>query len=184
MINKNLNKIGIWTAIISFVVGTILLVLYYFSDSEIVAIVSVFYIIAAGVINFVILLALLIKSRKDSENRKKYFKTAGLILINIPIVLVYLYFIIGLSDTMRITFVNKTGKQIEDIEITGCEYEKINELKNNQSKTVWIDITGDCSITVKYKIEDKIKKETVFEYVTTSMGKKATYRIGKDKPID
>ena len=47
---------------------------------------------------------------------------------------------------MRITFTNSTQNKLTDIKIVGCETEYISELKPNESKTVWVEITGDCSI--------------------------------------
>ena len=85
---------------------------------------------------------------------------------------------------MRITFINSTDNLLTDINIVGCEDEHISELKPNESKTVWVGITGDCSISLEYLENGKLKKETVAGYVTSGMGQKIKHEIdGKDKDI-
>ena len=85
---------------------------------------------------------------------------------------------------MRITFTNSTQNKLSDIKIIGCETEYISELKPNESKTVWVGITGDCYITLEYLENGILKKETVAGYVTNGMGQKMKHKIdGKDKDI-
>jgi hypothetical protein len=80
---------------------------------------------------------------------------------------------------MRITIENATGNDIKNVEMIGCENEELNILKNGESKTVWIDINGDCSISMSYTdVIGKIHNETVVGYVTSGMGKKITYNVG------
>ena len=85
---------------------------------------------------------------------------------------------------MRITFTNSTQNKLTDIKIVGCETEHISELEPNESKTVWVGITGDCSITLEYLENGEQKKEMVAGYVTNGMGQKMKHKIdGKDKDI-
>lgn len=85
---------------------------------------------------------------------------------------------------MRITFTNSTQHKLTNINIIGCETKHISELEPNESKTVWVGITGDCSISIKYSENGTSKKETVASYVTGWMGQKIRHKIdGKDKDI-
>lgn len=85
---------------------------------------------------------------------------------------------------MRITFTNDTGTQLTDINIVGCGGGQIDKLGNGESKTVWVAITGDCSIYLDYLSNGQRKGETVAGYVTSSMGQKVNHKIdGKDKDI-
>jgi hypothetical protein len=85
---------------------------------------------------------------------------------------------------MRITFTKSTDKKLTDINILGCKTQYISELKPNESKTIWVGITGDCSITLEYLENGKLKKETVAGYVTNGMGQKMKHKIdGKNKDI-
>ncbi|SHF79141.1 hypothetical protein SAMN05444396_101411 [Flavobacterium segetis] len=85
---------------------------------------------------------------------------------------------------MRITFTNSTQTTLTDINIVGCGGGHIDKLKVGESKTVWVDITGDCSIDINYLSNGQRKEETVAGYVTSSMGEKVNHKIdGKDKDI-
>ncbi|GAB3025596.1 hypothetical protein GCM10027051_32940 [Niabella terrae] len=85
---------------------------------------------------------------------------------------------------MRITFTNDTGTELTDIKIVGCGGGHIDKLEKGESKTVWVKITGDCSIYLDYLSNGQRNKETVAGYVTSSMGQKINHKIdGKDKDI-
>ena len=50
-----INKIGVYTALVSFLIGTLLLVIFYFTYSSIIAYYGLIFIIIVGIINLVIL---------------------------------------------------------------------------------------------------------------------------------
>lgn len=101
-------------------------------------------------------------------------------LLNIPVAIFYFGVGIYFADIMRITIENTSGNDIKNIEIDGCENQKLSLLKNGASKTVWIDITGDCSISMTYlDANETTQNETVIGYVTSGMGQKFTYHIGQ-----
>ena len=105
-------------------------------------------------------------------------------LINIPIRVVYCWFAIILTDTLRITFKNETGDEISDIRIVGCGGRHIGTLQQNGKQTVQIKIIGDCSISVNYLSKGMRKNETVAGYVTNGMGEILRYNIdGKEQEI-
>ena len=105
-------------------------------------------------------------------------------LINLPIMFLFIWFSLVLIGNMRITFTNSTQNKLTDIKIVGCETEYISELKPNESKTVWVEITGDCSINLEYLENEELKKEMVSGYVTSGMGQKIKHKFdGKDKDI-
>lgn len=176
--------LGKWTALISLIIGTLIFGLYFFTSNGELLFIGYGYIILAGIVNLIVLLTILAKSSSDTANRKKLLKTSGLMLINIPIMLVFMYVAMILIGTMRITFTNSTQNTLTNINIIGCETKHIDELKPNESKTVWVGITGDCSINLEYLENGKIKKETVVGYVTSGGGQKLKHKIdGKDKDI-
>lgn len=184
MTSKKHITLGKWIALISFIIGTLIFGLYFFTSNGELLFIGYGFVILAGIVNLIILLAILIKSTSDSANRKKLLKTGGLMLINIPILFIFIYGTMFLLGHMRITFTNSTQNTLTDINIIGCETKHIAELKPNESKTVWVGITGDCSINLKYLESEKIKKETVLGYVTGGGGRKLEHKIdGKDKDI-
>jgi hypothetical protein len=85
-----------------------------------------------------------------------------------------------LLNTMRITFTNSTQTTLSNIHIHGCGSGYIEKLDIGQRKTVWIDITGDCSINIDYLFKGQTKKEIIADYVTTFMGQKINYKIRQE----
>ena len=105
-------------------------------------------------------------------------------LLNIPVMIAYCWVAIFLLNTLRITFTNNIGAEITDINIIGCGGGHIDKLKIGESETVWVAITGDCSISINYLSDGQRKEEAVTGYVTSSMGQKVTHKIdGQDKHI-
>lgn len=177
-------KLGRLTALISFLLGTIIFGLYFLTSSFELLFVGYGFIALTGLINIVILILILTRAGKDKENRNRLLKTSRLMIINIPVLLIYCWVAIILIGTMRITFTNNTETILTDINIVGCGGGHIDKLEKGKSKTVWVTITGDCSISIDYISNGERKGETVASYVTTSMGQKMKHKIdGVDKDI-
>ena len=158
-------KLGRQTALISFLLGTVIFGLYFLTSSFELLFVGYGFIALTGLINIGILISILLKANKDIENRKKLLTTSGLMLLNIPLMLFYCWVAIVLLDTMRITFTNSTQTTLSSINIVGCGGGHIDQLEAGQSKTVWVDITGDCSINIDYLSNGQQKNESVAGYV-------------------
>ena len=177
-------KLGKKTLIISFIIGILIFGLYFHTSSFKFISIGLGFIFIAGIVNIVILFSILAKSESDPKNRRGLRKTAGLMLINLPITIIFIWLAMILIGNMRITFINSTPNTLTDINIIGCEMKHIPELEPNESETVWIGITGDCSITLEYLENGKLKRETVATYVTSGMGQKANHKIdGENKDL-
>lgn len=175
---KLYDRLGQLTALITFVIPTVIFAVYCFTGDLHYGFVGYFYFLLAVPINLIILIILGIKSSK-TENPSRIKNGTRLMLINIPVAA--LYFSIGLYFTgvMRITIKNNTGNDIKNIKVFGCESSEFEILKNGDSETVWIDINGDCSISMSYlDSKGEIQNETVVGYVTGGMGTTYTYRVG------
>ena len=175
--NKHI-KTGKLTALISFLIGTAIFGLYFLTSAAELLFFGYGFILLTGLINLIILGTILTAAYKDNTNRKKLLLTSGLMLLNIPVMLVYVSIAFMLLDTMRITFTNSTQTTLTDINIVGCGGGHIDKLEVGQSKTVWVDITGDCSIDLDYLSDGQRKTEGVAGYVTASMGQKMKHNIG------
>jgi len=173
-------KIGKLTAIISFLIGTTLFLLYYFTTNENLFLIGFFYIIFSGIINLGVLLWLSTKSTNDLDLKKGLSQAKKLILLNIPIAIAYFIGIMTLLSYMRITFINNTNSEISNIRIIGCEEREISKILPNERITKWISINGDCSISIKYNNNGIEKEEIVAHYVSGLMGQRYQYRIGED----
>jgi len=182
MDSSKLILTGKTTAFISFIGGTFILMLFYFTCSEVIGRWGLRYTAIAGSINLIILGMLAYQAYRDKSNRAKIFKICGLMSLNIPIVLFYCWFALVLLDTMRITFINTTTAQLNDIKIYGCEEKHIQQLLPRQSRTVWISIPGDCAISIEYFINGQTKTEDVSGYTSKGSGKIMTYKIGTNQP--
>lgn len=171
-------KLGRQTALISFLLGTGIFGLYVLNSSFGLLFLGYGFITLTGLINAGILISILVKASKDNASRTKLFSTCGLMLLNIPVMLIYCCVAIFLLGTLRITFTNQTQTTLTNINIIGCGGGHIAKLERGESETVWVDITGDCSININYLSNDQKKEEIVASYVTNSMGQKMKHTIG------
>jgi hypothetical protein len=183
-----MDKIGRQIANASFLIGTLLLLLFYFSgNSEGLLLIVFSYFVLIGIVlfNLVFAIILLRKGMSDERENSPFFRALRRMLLNIPIAVLYFFIVLQLADTMRITFVNDIREEgVSNLKILGCENEMIDHLRIDESEEIWIDISGDCSIFIEYQFRGKLVREEVFGYVTGGMGQKGTYYIGSDHPID
>ena len=171
-------KIGRQTALISFLLGTTIFGLYFFTSSFELLFLGYGFIAVTGLINVGVLISILVKANKDRDNGAKLFVTCGLMLLNIPVMFFYCWVAIILLNTMRITFTNSTKTTLTSINIVGCGGGHIDKLESGESETVWVDITGDCSIDIDYLFNGQKIEESVAGYVSNSMGQKMNHNIG------
>ncbi|MGV8944949.1 MAG: hypothetical protein ACOH1N_00845 [Lutibacter sp.] len=171
-----LNKIGIYTTLTSFLIGTLLLLFFYFTNSNEIAGFGIYFIIVAGIINLIIIALLLAEILTDKDNRKRNLKTSRIMLLNIPVLVLYFYFVMFLLSIMRITFINDTGKIITDLKIIGGEPKTIEKLEKGESQTEWIKIISENDLVLEYKIDREIKTEMIYSYMIS--GEIFKYKIG------
>lgn len=175
---ENYLTTGKVTALTSFAIGTFIFIAYYFTSATECLVIGCLFIAVVAIINFVVLIAILMKLRKNRDSIKKGRITCGLMLLNIPVMLFYCWITLILINTMRITFVNETSAELTEIKIIGCEPGRIDRLSPGESQTIWVDITGDCSIDIEYILNGEYQKESVVGYVTTNGGHLMEHYIG------
>jgi len=176
-----IEKNGKLIAIISFGIGTFMLLIYFLTMSTEFAFFSYYLLVILFTTNFITLIILFIRLYQKKERKIGILKTIGILLLNIPIAIIYFYIVASLTNIIRLTITNKTNSPIKNLIIKGCEEKQIKLLNNNESTTVWIKIPNDCSIYAQYQINGKTKNEQIFGYVTNMMGQKAKYEIGVNK---
>ena len=170
-------KLGRQTALISFLLGTGIFGLYFLTSFAVFLFLGYCFIVLAGLINIVILISILFKADKDRAHRTTLLKTCGIMLLNIPAMLFYCWAGFILLDTMRITFTNSTQFTLTDINIVGCDNKHIDKLEKGCSKTVWVNIPGDCFISINYVSNGERKVEMVEGYVSNLFGEKTNHNI-------
>lgn len=171
-------KFGIRLTLGFFIAGTALLILFYFNPSSRIALVAYQFTLVAIVANWLYVLVLLYNLLKARISIPDLMKTLGIMGINIPVGILYSYLMVWLLSYARITFHNSSGTDIAIITIEGCEHKLLQNLRNEDSKTVWIKIPEDCSIEITYEINGVVKSEKVVEYLTPADGTRAVYEIG------
>jgi len=177
MDNSTITSTAKTTALITFIGGTILLLVFYLTNNREIASVGLIYAVIMTIVNLLVLGKLLIQSYQYKIKRQIIFKVAGLMLLNVPILVLYCWIGIILLNTVRITFVNKGPTEIKDLKISGCEENYIEKLSSGQSKTVWVSIPHDCGVSITYKLNGQTKEEDVTGYVTNEGGYITTFKI-------
>lgn len=76
-------------ALVSFLVGSLILLIYYFSRVNSIIYLALFFCMAACVINGFVFIELAVELVKKSSLKKKIIQTLGLMMLNIPIGLGY-----------------------------------------------------------------------------------------------
>lgn len=89
-------KLGIITTLLSFIAGTIILLLFLFTSKYNMVEFGAQYLFFAFIINFSVLLALLVKASIENNilKRKRLRKTIWIMLLNIPIAILYFFIVI------------------------------------------------------------------------------------------
>jgi hypothetical protein len=88
----NLTKWSKMLTLCSFSIGFIIFLSYYFTSEAILVVVGYIFILIASLLNSLMLFWLLLEAVRYKENRKKSLLTALLVLANIPIMLVLIFF--------------------------------------------------------------------------------------------
>ena len=176
-------KFAIKLSIAFFIVGTLMLTMFYATLSPKIALIAYWYTSLAIVICWVYVGMLLFRLLQRKITMINMFKTFGVLSLNIPVALAYAQIMVFLLTFARITFKNSTNADIELLTVVGCEDREIRNLKKGDSKTVWIKISKDCHVDISYRANGEIKKETVAGYLTPTGGIKGTYEIGSNKDI-
>lgn len=171
-------KFALRLSLTFFILGTAILAMYFFTMSPIIVLIGYTYTGIAVLAGMIHLIQIGFKLFSKKISTFTGIKSVGIVLLNLPIAILYFYFVMVLMNTARITFENTTGNDITNVSIGGCSQEEIGDLKNGESKTVWVKIKGDCSLVLFYKENREPKLETPFSYLTHNNGMIATYKIG------
>lgn len=92
---NNINFIGKIVALLSFVIGTILLAFYLYYGEKVVDIfVAFLFVIAALIINTVIVTVIIGRTILIKSERIENIKTIAIMLTNIPISILYFFMVI------------------------------------------------------------------------------------------
>lgn len=176
-IQSKFSRSGRLIALFSFLIGIFIFLLYYFNANNEILFIGYAYIIIAFIINLLIFLLLLIEVIKDKDYRKSSLKTICFMMLNLPVMLVLIFFTAFLMDTVRLTLINSTNQRLENIRVIGCEEVVIDNLDIGEEKEVWLNVQSDCFVRVKYLKNRTEKSFDVLSYVTSSDGIKLNFEL-------
>lgn len=171
-------KFGLQLALGFFVAATAILILFYVAPSTRIALLAYQFTIVAVVGNWLYAIVLLFVYLTRRISLGQLLKTLGIMALNIPVGIFYSYLMVFLLNYARITFLNTTGKALPVVQIQGCEQKLIKALEDGKSETVWIKISGECSIYISYEINGEVKNEPVLTALKKDGGLKIKYEIG------
>ncbi|MGV3545947.1 MAG: hypothetical protein ACO1N4_02710 [Pedobacter sp.] len=83
-------RIGTWTAICSFVIGTLLFLTFIITNHAALAYLGFYYLLVIIPVNMLVLLIIIATAFLNKERWIEHLKTMGLMLLNIPIAWLYL----------------------------------------------------------------------------------------------
>jgi hypothetical protein len=183
--SSSLIKAGKLTARFSFLGGTGIMILFYFTNSIDVADGGLIYAFIVGLVNVFVIGLLIYRCFRDHGSRKKILRATAAMLLNIPVFLGYCWFALILFDTLRITITNKTGFQINNVRILGCEEKFVMGISPGESQTFWIHIPHECGVSIDYELRGQLEKDYISGYTSKGMGQIMQFDIVRDpKHID
>jgi hypothetical protein len=163
---------------VSFLLGTLLLITFFFSNSYTVAMAGIPIICALALGNMVFLWRLIKMTVRERSKRRELIKTGTIMVSNIPVALLYFYLVLVLFDVVIVRFKNGINEPIEQVRIIGCDERNIGQLRPRQAKIEWIELQEGClekSIAIEYELKGKRIKEIVYRYVVD--GRRINYTI-------
>ncbi|PHR47050.1 MAG: hypothetical protein COA32_09000 [Fluviicola sp.] len=182
MTKKQINRIGYVCAALTFLIATFILIGDFLGLKGDFERWGIKFIGIAFVLNILVIIIMYVFA--SIYKIKGYFRSINYMLGNIPVSILYLFLAIWLMGFFRITIINDTKHTISDIKLYGCESEFIDQLEPGDSEKVWINITGDCSIHIKYlDAKGNKKDDVVIGYLSSLMGGADDYHLsGKNNP--
>jgi amino acid transporter len=178
MTSTKLKRTGLQAAILTILIGSIIYFSYYFTSVDFLVYLEYIFIFAVTTINIIIILRIFKYLQRHKRSRRSLMVIAGFLFTSLILSFIYFYFITSMLDTMRIKLVNAASYELTEIKFSGCKKVRVQNLKPGESELINIKIIRDCAIEVSYNAAGNIKNEVITSYVTTSMGRKITYKIG------
>lgn len=172
-----ISKTSRYTAFSILLIGTTVFVWWFFANFSALEIAGLLLIfIGVSLSTTLIVLNIVIAVRQPSHKRKALTNTL-LLLINLPLAIFYLWAALYVMNTERVLLVNKTGQQIEELRLGGCEEITVGTLQADESRRVWIKLNKECSIELSYRLNGKVHKEVINGYALPLMGQRYDYDI-------
>ena len=177
---SSLNKIGLSTAFLSWLIATILLIWSYFAgNASFALLLGLLFFWGALVVNSTIGVAVLVAS--CLKRSKGNICTLLAIFANIPIGIVYFFIVMSVIMAYRVVLINNTDYPIT----AGRIIDYVNDIQIDpySSKTFYINAQGKGALTMDYNYKDNRYQDTLISYITNGGGGKVIYEFNENKNI-
>lgn len=90
---KNLMLTGKISAAISFIIGTLLLSVFMYFESDFLLILGFYYTLIAAIYNTILFVIIITAALINETFRKELMITSGLVILNLPVAIGYIYIV-------------------------------------------------------------------------------------------
>jgi hypothetical protein len=183
---RSFLKMCLRVSLTSFLLGTAMLVLFFFTSDLLVALVCAPVVLVIGVYNLKLLLLLAWRGRRQKENRKELWRAGAIMSLNLPVALLYSKVVLMLSNTLLVRLVNTANQPLRQVVVLGCgEQRPLADLQIGQSTIFWLPISRACferTVVVRYKVGQSTRQAIINGYVVES--KRINLKIGNGQQVD
>jgi hypothetical protein len=173
---KSYVQLARTVALFSFVGGSVIFAVHFLWGNKIMFLIGFVYIVAVTLVNLPA--AIVVAAAALRTRHRSVLGALLLMLLNIPVMIFYVWLAFAMLDTARITFTNATGHELTGMRLHGCEDIQMDNLQPGESETVWIEIPHDCSIYLSYVSGGDTTRVSVEGYLCHGMGGHRDYNIG------
>jgi hypothetical protein len=173
-------KFGLKLTIAFFLIGTVILLVYYSTMSPMVALLAFQYTMLAMLVSWVFAGFLLFKFLRRQITLSELLKTVAVMLVNIPVGILYAYIMALLLKYARVEIQNISELSITNIVLKGCEEKSMSDLESGDHETAWIKLQDSCSVILAYTINGEQRQDTVLVDISPGYGVKVTHAIDQD----
>ncbi|MDO7886259.1 hypothetical protein Q5H89_12865 [Hymenobacter sp. CA2-7] len=169
----------------SLLLGTAMLVLFFFSNDLSVAFLSVPVVLVLGLYNLKRLLQLLWRAQLEPENRRAFWRAGLIMSLNLPVALLYAMLVHMLNNALLVRVVNDTSQPLRDVVVQGCGPPRpLADLPPGQATIVWLPIGRDCferTVSVQYRVGSATQQTMIDGYVVE--GRRLNVKLGSHPPL-
>jgi hypothetical protein len=155
-------NIGKSTALLSFMIGTVILLKYAISLDSLTIEVGTYFIKYAFVGNLIVIVLIFISMLIESKNIPQYSKISLWMLANIPVAIIYVLITAYFDSLSEVTCINDFKEPIKDVELnwgngkeTWCEIEPTESFFERFK-------TYKAPVVLKYKYLNQIHHDTLY----------------------
>ena len=180
---KLFDIIGIGLTLLSFLVGTTLYLIFYYTEKDVIIDIGLWFFLIAFWSNLVVGVLLIVVAIVKKR------KATGIALIalfmNIPVGAIYFGSILSLMSDYRVVLENNSDQEIRNIKLFSqrTEYAKIDSLASGARKKIIFGAKEDGRLDIKFVKGGVEYEDFIFGYITGGGNEKCRYIFKNDENI-